>query len=78
MKIELHRLALGDTDDPTVMAGFVLSDWASTEKGIWCQQHCRDLTYYCSPNINTWGFDVIVTGDIDPGSALSEFHLRWS
>ena len=77
MKIEVHRLTIGDSDDPEIIAGFVLGDWTKTDKGAWCQQHFRDLTYHCCPNMNTWGYDIIVSGDIDPGPALTEFMLRW-
>ena len=78
MKIEVHRLRISDSDDPELMAGFVLGDWAVTDKGQWCKQHLRDLSYICRPNINTMGFDVIVYGEIEPGPPLTEFHLRWS
>ena len=60
MKIELHRLHIGDSDDPEIIASFVLGDWSQTDKGQYCKLHFRDLTYVCRPNMNTWGFDVIV------------------
>lgn len=78
MKIEVHRLTIGDSDDPELIAGFVLGDWAATEKGLWCKEHFRDLTYICRPNMDTWGFDIIVTGEIEDEPALTEFMLRWS
>lgn len=78
MKIEVHRLRIGDSDDPELVAGFVLGDWTATDKGQWCKEHLRDLSYICRPNIDTMGFDVIVYGEIEPGPALTEFHLRWS
>ncbi len=77
MKIEVHRLTIGDSDDPELIAGFVLGDWAATDKGQWCKQHFRDLTYICRPNMNTFGFDIIVTGEIEDEPALTEFMLRW-
>lgn len=78
MKIEVHRLIIGDSDDPEIIAGFVLGDWAATEKGQWCKKHFQNLTYVCRPNINTFGFDVIVYGEIDPGPVLTEYHLYWT
>ena len=77
MKIELHRLRIGDSDDPEIIAGFVLGDWAQAAKGQYCKEHFQDLTYLVRPNMNTWGFDVIVYGEIDPGPSLTEYHLRW-
>ena len=77
MKIEVNRLTIGDTDDPELIAGFVLGDWKETDKGEWCQEHVRDLTYHCRPNMDTFGFDIIVTGEIDSDPALTEFVLRW-
>jgi hypothetical protein len=77
MKIELHRLQIGDSDDPEIIAGFALGDWTATEKGQFCKQHFQDLTYLVRPNMNTLGFDVIVYGEIDASPALTEYHLRW-
>jgi hypothetical protein len=31
----------------------------------------------CRPNMDTYGFDIIVTGDIQDAPALTEFMLRW-
>ena len=78
MKIEVDRLRIGDADDPELIAGFVLGDWISTDKGQWCKQHLRDLSYLCRPNLDTMGFDVVVYGEIEPGPPLTEYHLRWS
>jgi hypothetical protein len=78
MKIELHRLQIGDSDDPEIIASFVLGDWLCTEKGLWCKHNFHDLSYVCRPNINTFGFDIIVTGEIDPGPLYSEFCLRYT
>jgi hypothetical protein len=77
VKIEVHRLTIGDSDDPEIIAGFALGNWAATEKGQWCKQHFRDLTYVCRPNMATFGFDIIVIGDIESEPALTEFMLRW-
>ena len=78
MKIELHRLQIGDSNDAAIIAGFVLGDWLATDKGQWCKQHLRDLSYICRPNLDTMGFDVLVYGEIESGSAFTEFMLRWS
>lgn len=78
MKIELHRLQIGDSDDPEIYASFVLGDWAQTPKGLYCKEHFQDLTYLVRPNMNTFGFEVIVYGETDSGPALTEYHLRWT
>lgn len=77
MKIEVHRLTIGDSDDPELIAGFVLGDWVATDKGRWCKQHIHDLSYICRPNLDTFGFDIIVYGEIESGPPLTEFMLRW-
>ena len=77
MKIELHRLHICDSDDPEIIASFALGDWSQTAKGRYSQHHFRDLTYLCRPNMDTFGFDVIVYGETDAGPALTEFMLRW-
>lgn len=77
MKIEVHRLTVGDTDDPEVMASFVLGDWMATDKGQWCKQHLQNLSYVCRPNVDTLGFDIMVYGEIKSGPSVTEFMLRW-
>jgi hypothetical protein len=77
MKIELHRLQIGDSNDPEIIAGFALGDWSQTPKGLYCKEHFRDLTYLVRPNMDTFAFDVIVYGEVDPGPILTEYHLRW-
>lgn len=78
MKIELHRLHIGDTDDPEIIAGFALGDWSQTAKGQYCKKHFQDLTYLVRPNMDTLGFDVLVYCEVDPGATLTEYHLRWT
>lgn len=77
MKIELHRLHISDSDDPEIIAGR-LGNWAQTAKGQYCKKHFQDLTYVCCPNMNIWGFDIIVYGEIDPGPSVTEFLLHWN
>lgn len=76
-KIHVHTLSIGARDDPEIIAGFELGDWVQTAKGRYCKQHFQDLTYICRPNLNTFGFDVIVYGEADSGPALTEYYLRW-
>ena len=78
MKIELHRVLIGDSKDPELFAGFALGNWQETAKGQHCLEHFQDLTYLVRPNMNTLGFDVIVYGEIDPSPVLTEYHLRWT
>lgn len=77
MKIELHRILIGDSEDPELFAGFALGDWVETVQGQYCKKNFQDLTYLVRPNINTYGFDIIVYGEIAPGPVLTEYLLRW-
>ena len=77
MKLEVHRLTIGDSDDPEIIAGFVLGGWADTEKGQWCKENIHDLTYVCRPNMDTWGFDIIVHGEINDPKKITEYFIRW-
>lgn len=46
--IEVHRFLIGDTDEPTIVAGFELAKWQQTEAAEWVRAHCIGELYWIS------------------------------
>lgn len=46
--VEVHRFFIGDTDEPTIVAGFELSKWEATEAAEWVRTHCIGELYWVS------------------------------
>ena len=46
--IEVHRFFVGDTDEPTIVAGKFLAEWQATEAAEWVRAHCIGELYWIS------------------------------
>lgn len=78
MKIQLHKRHLGDSDDPEISASIVIGSWADSDHGTYCKHHFKSITYELRSDLNSWGYDILVYGEIDPGPGLTEYQLLWS
>jgi hypothetical protein len=77
MLITFHSFSMGDVDDVDVYAAQPIYEWQQTDQGKWAMQHAQNLTYHTAPNLHTFGYRVVITGDIDPGPQLTEYLLKW-
>ena len=46
--VEVHRFFIGDTDEPTIVAGFELAKWDATEAAEWVRAHAIGELYWIS------------------------------
>lgn len=76
-RIVFHTLLLGDVDDPEIHAAGPLHEFMQTAKGQWLKQHCRDPLYRVSVDPNSYGFKVVVYGELEERQAV-EYLLRWN
>jgi hypothetical protein len=53
--VVVHQFAVGDSDDPDIIAGFNISDWQKTEIGQWVIEHCVERPYWVR-SMNTWTY----------------------
>ena len=75
--IILHRLTMGDVEDPYVTAAFPISQWQETEKGRWVMEHVLEPpTFHCSYNPNYIQTNITITGKLSEQDKLI-FYLKW-
>jgi hypothetical protein len=75
-KITFHTFSMGDVEDPELYAAMPLGEFMSTEKGQWIRNNCLDPQYIIRPDVNTFGVQVIVYGEVEDKSA-TEYLLKW-
>ncbi len=71
-----HEFTLGDVEDPEIYAAQPLCEWQTTEMGEWVMKHCTDPTYRISVDPHTWGYKVIIHGDLSAEDAIY-FTLKY-
>ena len=71
-----HEFTLSDVEDPEIYAASPLFDWQKTEMGEWVMQHCSNPTYKIMTDVNTFGYKVIVYGDLSKEDATF-FTLKY-
>jgi hypothetical protein len=76
-KITFGYINIGDVEDPELYAAFPLSEFMSTDKGQWIKKNCRDPQYIIRPDPTTYGYKVIIYGDVEDKLATA-YHLKWS
>jgi hypothetical protein len=75
-KITFHSFGMGDVEDPELYAAQPLYEWQQTEQGQWVIENCPDPQYIIRPDVNTFGQQVIVYGNLEDRLA-TEYLLRW-
>ena len=77
MKIIFHSFSMGDVDDVDIYAAQPIYDWQQSEQGRWVMSHVKDVRYYSSPDMHTFGHRISIMGTLDSGPLLTEYLLRW-
>jgi hypothetical protein len=67
---------MSDVEDPELYAAFPLGEFMKTELGKWIETNCEDPRYSVRPDVNTYGYRVIVYGEVDDICA-TEFYLKF-
>jgi len=71
-----HSFTLGDCEDPEIYAAGPLLAWESTEMGDWVMKHCTNTSYRISSDPDSWGFKVVIYGDLSNEDA-TYFTLKY-
>lgn len=77
MQITFHTFTMGDVEDVDIFVAEPIYQWQQTEKGRWAMTNAQDLRYYTSADLNTFGYQVTIRGDIDEGPLLTEYLLKY-
>ena len=73
----LHSFTMGDVEDPYLYAAFPISVWQQTEHGKWIMSNViGEPTFHITPDPNTFGYRVVITGDLTP-EAATFFTLKY-
>lgn len=68
---------MGDVDDVELYAAQPIYEWQQTPKGQWVMKHARDLKFYTQADPNTFGYRIVIQGQLEPIFA-TEYFLKWS
>lgn len=74
--LTFYSFTMGDVDDVEIYMAKPIADWQRTPQGQWVMKHAKDLRYYTSPDLSTFGHRITIRGEIDDKQA-TEFFLRW-
>jgi len=77
LKITFHTFGMGDVEDPELYAALPLGEFMDTEKGQWIRDNCRDPQYIIRPDPHSYGYRVIVYGEVEE-PAGTEYFLKWA
>lgn len=72
----LHKLRLGDVEDPEIYMGAAWYDFSQTEKGKWIVDNCYDLVYTQHIDHQSWGYAYNISGKITE-EKWTYFLLKW-
>lgn len=71
-----HKFTLSDVEDPEIYAANPILDWQKTEMGTWVMQHCTDTAYSITTNFDTYGYQVVIYGNLSNNDA-TYFTLKY-
>jgi len=68
VKCVVHRITLGDVDDPEVYIAMPLYDWQNSEEGNWIMTHSVETPYWKSSPfpITAYGIQYDVVAVLTP------------
>ena len=77
MRLTVHKIAMGDVEDPEIYAAVPIIDWEKSEKGKWLKKHSqRQMEYIISPNSETYGWMVLIFAWLEEQD-ITYYRLKW-
>ena len=77
LKIIVHKIPMGDVEDPELYAAAPILEWEKSEKGRWLHTNSkRQMEYIVRPNEETYGYIVIIFAWLEEQD-LTYFKLKW-
>lgn len=76
-KLIVHKVAMGDVEDPQLYAAEPLYHFEISEKGKWVMEHALETpVWFCRPNPDTYYYSVIIEATFTEEMA-TYFKLKW-
>jgi len=78
MKLLVHKINLGDVEDPEIYAAGPIIDWEKTEKGQWLHEHSyQQMMFDITPgSYSNYGYTVNIHAWLEPKN-LTYYKLKW-
>ena len=77
LRITVHKIAMGDVEDPEVYAAVPIMDWEKSEKGLWLKEHSKQqMEYIVRPNPETYGWMVLIFAWLEEQD-ITYYRLKW-
>ena len=77
LKIIVHKIAMGDVEDPELYAAAPILEWEKSEKGQWLAKNSKQqMEYIVRPNAETYGWMVLIFAWLEEQD-LTYFKLKW-
>ncbi len=64
-----HKFTLADCEDPEIYAAGPMFEWQKSDVGQWVMSHCPCPTYKVITNFDTYGYQVIIYGELSEEDA---------
>ena len=66
-----------DVDDVDIYVAEPIWQWQQTDAGRWVMARARELKYHTFADPNTFGYRVVICGEIPEGPELTEYLLKY-
>ena len=77
LKIIVHKIPMGDVEDPELYAAAPIYEWEKSAKGQWLHEHSKQqMEYIVRPNQETYGWVVIIFAWLEEQD-LTYYKLKW-
>ena len=73
----VHKIAMGDVEDPELYAAEPIIKFERTEKGQWLHEHSyKEMVFNIRPNPETYGWMVVISAWLNERD-LTFYKLKW-
>ena len=77
LKITVHKIAMGDVEDPELYAAAPIMEFEKSAKGRWLTENSKQqMEYIVRPNQETYGWMVIIFAWLEEQD-LTYYRLKW-
>lgn len=75
-KVIVHKLRMGDVEDPELFAAEPIYKWQQTEHGKWVMDHSLDSVFHTAPNPDYFGYQIVITATFTDQDYMM-YRLKW-
>ena len=77
LRIIVHKIPMGDVEDPELYAAAPILEWEKSAKGRWLKENSKkQMEYIIRPNVETYGWMVIIFAWLEEQD-ITYYKLKW-